>query len=156
MSMMSNVFLALHIVAATFWVGGMFFAYVVLRPAVGGIEPPPERLMLWHRVFERFFPWVWVAVVMLPSSGYWQVFVDFGGFSGAGLHIHWMHGIGWIMIALFIYLYMKPYAAFCEAIATENWPAAKDRLASIRKIVGVNLVLGVITVILGATGRLWT
>ena len=30
---------ALHVLAAVVWVGGMFFAYLVLRPAVGGIAP---------------------------------------------------------------------------------------------------------------------
>jgi hypothetical protein len=29
----------------------------------------------------------------------------FGGFAGAGLHIHLMQMIGWLMIALFVWLF---------------------------------------------------
>lgn len=153
---LSPFMLGLHALFAVVWVGGMFFAYQVLRPSVPGIEPPPERLKLWDRVFVRFFFWVWIAVVALPSTGYWQVFVDFGGFAGAGLHIHWMHGTGWLMIILFVYMYMKPYAVFRSAVAEENWDQARQSLERIRTIVGINLVLGVVTVLLGSTGRLWT
>jgi len=156
MTELSPFMLGMHALFAVVWVGGMFFAYQVLRPSVPGIEPPPERLKLWNRVFERFFFWVWVAVVVLPATGYWQIFTDFGGFAGAGLHIHWMHGTGWLMIALFVYLYTKPYAAFRAAVAAENWDGARQNLERIRKIVGTNLALGVLTVLLGSTGRLWT
>ncbi len=112
MTSLSPIMLGLHAIAATIWVGGMFFAYLVLRPSVPGIEHPPERLKLWDRVFEKFFFWVWIAVVALPSTGYYQLYSDFEGFGGAGAHIHIMHLTGWLMIVLFVYLYMKPYAAF--------------------------------------------
>ena len=102
MNGLSPLMLGIHALAAIIWVGGMFFAYQVLRPSVPGIEPPPERLKLWDRVFAKFFHWVWIAVVALPTTGYWQVYADYGGFGGAGLHIHWMHGTGWLMIVLFM------------------------------------------------------
>lgn len=153
---LSPIMLGLHTIAATVWVGGMFFAYMVLRPSVPGIEQPPERLKLWDRVFEKFFFWVWIAVVALPSTGYWQLYSDFEGFDGAGAHIHIMHLTGWLMIVLFVYLYMKPYTAFREAVGAEDWPAAGANLDSIRKIVATNLVIGIFTVVIGASGRLWT
>tara|TARA_R110000787_G_scaffold239367_8_gene345646 strand:+ start:12287 stop:12769 length:483 start_codon:yes stop_codon:yes gene_type:complete len=153
--LISPLMLGLHALAATVWVGGMFFAYVILRPSVPGIDPPPERLKLWDRVFGKFFNWVWLAVIILPLTGYLQVFGDFGGFAGAGLHIHWMHGTGWLMILLFVYLYMKPYKLFKAAVAEQNWDVAKTNLERIRKIVAINLVLGLITVLLGSAGRLW-
>lgn len=155
MTELSPFVLGAHALFAVLWVGGMFFAYQILRPSVPGIDPPPERLKLWGRVFERFFHWVWIAAVALPSTGYWMIYVDFGGFRGAGIHIHWMHGTGWLMVMFFIYLYMKPYKLFRDAIAAENWGNAKANLERIRKIVLTNLVLGVITVLLGSTGRLW-
>ena len=96
---------ALHVLAAVVWVGGMFFAYVVLRPSVGGIEPASERSKLWARVFPRFFAWVWVAVIVLPITGYWRMFMDFGGFARAGLFVHVMQILGWVMIGLFVYLF---------------------------------------------------
>ncbi len=33
--------LAFHILGATVWVGGMFAAYVCLRPAAGALDGPP-------------------------------------------------------------------------------------------------------------------
>ncbi len=46
---------ALHVLAATVWVGGMFFAWMVLRPAAVAMLQAPERLRLWTDVFRRFF-----------------------------------------------------------------------------------------------------
>jgi uncharacterized membrane protein len=31
---------AFHVVAAVIWVGGMFFALMVLRPSTGPLDPP--------------------------------------------------------------------------------------------------------------------
>lgn len=155
MSGLSPYILALHALAAVIWVGGMFFAYQVLRPSVPAIEPPPERLKLWHRVFARFFSWVWISIIVLPVTGYWQVFVDFGGFANSGIYIHWMHGTGWLMILIYLYLYFKPYKAYREAVTAENWEDARTNLEKIRKIVATNLVLGLITVVIGTSGRLW-
>ena len=59
------------------------------------------------------------------------------------------------MIVLFIYLYMKPYTAFKAAVSEQNWEQARENLERIRKIVATNLVLGIITVLLGSSGRLW-
>ncbi len=59
--------LAAHILAAVFWVGGMAFAYTILRPAAGAIEPP-VRLTLWRDVFGRFLPWVGLAIVACWSA----------------------------------------------------------------------------------------
>lgn len=145
---------AVHVLAAVVWVGGMFFAYVVLRPSLGAFEPP-QRLLLWERVFSRFFPWVWVAVFALPASGYWQVIVVFGGFANAGLHVHLMNVIGLVMIALYVYLYGAPFMRFQKAVEAADWPTAGGHLNIIRRIVATNLVLGLITAALGASGRYW-
>ena len=64
----ATIALILHIFSAVVWVGGMFFALFVLRPATAGLEPGP-RLDLWLRVFERFFAWVFAAIVLLLASG---------------------------------------------------------------------------------------
>ena len=59
------------------------------------------------------------------------------------------------MVALFVYLYFRPYARFKEAVANEDWDNARQSLERIRLIVGTNLIIGLITVVLGASGRLW-
>ena len=88
--MMLMIGVAFHIVAAVIWVGGMFFALVVLRPSTGPLDPP-TRLALWQRVFARFFPWVWGAVAVLLISGFAMVIWGFGGFTKIGTYVHVMY-----------------------------------------------------------------
>ena len=153
-SIFSAVTNALHALSAVIWVGGMFFAYMVLRPSLGDHEPP-QRLILWNRVFQRFFPWVWLAVIVLPATGYAAIFVNFGGFADAGLYVHIMQGIGLVMIVLFLYLFAVPFQHLKKAVAAEDWLNAGQKLAVIRRIVGANLHLGLINVAIGASGRFW-
>ena len=145
---------SLHILAAIVWIGGMFFAVLVLRPAAGPLEPP-ERLALWRRVFGRFFPWVWLAVVVLLATGYWMIFEGFEGFAHLPLHIHLMHGIGWLMALLYLHLWFAPYRRFKAALDAGEAPVAAASLNQIRWIVTANLALVLINAAVGASGRYW-
>lgn len=145
---------ALHALTAIVWVGGMFFAYMIARPSLGAFDPPgPAKF--WRRALARFFAWVWAAVVVLPVSGFIHAVYGHGGFGAAGLHVHMMAGIGAVMIALFVYLYFVPFKAFTRAVDAETWDAARAPLATIRHLVAVNLVLGLVTSAIGASGRYW-
>jgi uncharacterized membrane protein len=146
--------LTLHILGAVVWVGGMFLAYMVLRPAAGALEPP-ARLSLWRGVFERFFPWVWASIVVLLLSGYGMLFLALGGFAGAGVHVHIMNLTGLVMIALFLHLYFAPWRRMQRALDAGDNAAAAQQLGQIRMIVAINLGLGLITSVIGASGRYW-
>jgi uncharacterized membrane protein len=145
--------LLFHILAAVIWVGGMFFAHVMLRPAALALEPP-VRLALWRRVLMRFFPWVWGAIATLLISGYGMVPI-LGGFAAIALYVNLMQGLGLIMMATFGHLYFAPWRRFRIAVDGGDWAAAAAQLAQIRAIVTFNLVLGLITMVIGATGRYW-
>ena len=95
--------LVLHVLGAVVWVGGMFFAYVVLRPVTGEMDGS-VRLRLWRDVFARFLPWVWASVAALLASGYFMLFWGLGGFAGAGVHVHIMQLTGWIMVLVSLML----------------------------------------------------
>ncbi len=144
-----------HILAAVFWVGGMLFAHAMLRPAALALDPP-LRLALWRRVFERFFPAVWVAVAVLLASGYAMVVFGFGGFAHLPLYIDVMQAIGIVMILIFAHLFFAPWRRFRRAVDSEDYSAAGAQLNQIRRIVTLNLVLGLIVVVVGATGRYWS
>jgi len=146
--------LVLHSLSAVVWVGGMFFALLVLRPATAPLDPGP-RLDLWSRVLERFFLWVMVAIALLLASGYAMIFGVYGGFRGIGLHIHLMQGVGIIMMLLFFHLYFAPWRRFQAAVRRQDFPAAARHLNQIRVIVATNLVLGLVTVAVGSSGRYW-
>jgi uncharacterized membrane protein len=144
--------LAFHIVAAVIWVGGMFFAYAVLRPGIGALEPA-VRLPLWYRVFSRFFPWVWLSIAALLASGFSMVFLGFGGFATVGAYVRVMMALGILMVVIYTYLYVVPWQRFRRAVSTADWLAAHKHIGQIRLLVGFNLVLGLVTVMIGASGR---
>jgi uncharacterized membrane protein len=145
---------AVHALAAIVWVGGMFFAYMALRPSVGPLAPP-ERVALWARVFGKFFPWVWLSIVVLLASGFWIILVEWGGFATASMHAHVMLLSGLMMMALFAHLYFAPFRRLRAAVAAGDTPAAAAQIAQIRAIVATNLALGLITAAIGASGRYW-
>jgi len=151
---MLALMLAIHLAAAVFWVGGMAFAYMVLRPAAGALEPP-VRLALWRRVFQRFLPWVGVAVVALLATGFAMIAQMFGGMGAAPLYVHIMLGIGVVMMLLYLHLMFAPWKRFRTAVDAGAFPDAAKALNQIRILVAVNLVLGTITVLVGGTGRFW-
>lgn len=151
---MATIALIAHIWASVVWVGGMFFALVALRPATAPLDPGP-RLDLWSRVLARFFAWVFAAIVLLLASGYILIFGVFGGLAAAGLHVHIMQATGIVMMLLFLHLYFAPWRRFRAAVSRRNTVEAARQLNQIRWIVTVNLVLGMLTVALGSSGRYW-
>lgn len=145
---------SLHILAATIWVGGMFFAYVVFRPAVGVLQPP-DRLRMLERTLIGFFKWVWVAVIVLFSTGLWMVLVELGGFSVVGLHIHMMIGGAFVMALIFLHVYFSAFQRLRKDVASEDWPAAAAAGDQIRRLVFINLIVGLITVCIATSGSYW-
>jgi uncharacterized membrane protein len=146
MSASTVVASALHVLSVVIWVGGMFFAYMALRPVAASLLAPPERLTLWAGVFGRFFPWVWAAVGVILVTGLWLIVGVFGGMASASLYVHLMFGLGVVMMALFLFVFFAPYQGLKSAVAAGDWPRGARHLAMIRRIVGINTLLGVIVV----------
>jgi uncharacterized membrane protein len=151
---MITLALTLHLLSAVIWVGGMFAAYMCLRPAAGPLEPP-QRLALWRGFFQKFFPWVWVSALLLLVTGYWMLVAHFGGFKGAPLYINLMQMLGLVMVALYLWLFHGPWLKFKRAVDAQNWPAAGGQLNRIRQIIAVNLPLGLVVTVIGGSGRFW-
>lgn len=145
--------IALHLLASTIWVGGMFFAYMALRPVAAQILEPPVRLELWSKTFAKFFIWVWASVIILPLSGYWMIMQIWGSFQAIGLDLKLMHMVGWVMVLIFLGLFFIPYRRMRHALAEGDFKSAGESLAVIRKIVATNLALGMIVIIIAGGGR---
>jgi len=145
--------LALHLISAVIWVGGMFFAHQMLRPVAASQLEPPQRLMLWVGVFKRFFPAVFVTIVTLLASGYWMVLSFYGGFDAVGMHVHLMIWIGYLMILIFLHVFFAPFRRLKQAVAAEDWPAGAKSLAQIRLLVGINTVIGLVVIAIASGGR---
>jgi len=143
--------ITLHVLSAVIWVGGMFFAYVALRPAAVNVLDAPTRVRLWEATFNRFFPWVWLAVAILLGSGFWMMFIAFNGMK-APIYIQAMLGIALVMMAIYAHIFFAPFKLMRRAIKAGDTPAAGHRLKQIRQLIGVNLILGLIVVIIAVSG----
>ena len=148
-----SVSIALHLLAAAIWVGGMFFAYMALRPAAAAVLEPPLRLQLWVQAFKLFFVWVWLSIIVILVTGYWMLFAVFGGFGNAGLHIHIMHGAGILMVLIYLHVFFAPYRRLRHAIVIQDYSAGGKQLAIIRKLIALNLSIGLIVLIIASGGR---
>lgn len=140
----------LHLLAALVWVGGMFFAWMILRPAAIAALEGPARLKLWTEVFQRFFVWVWVAVVLLPISGVGLIHMRFAGFETAPRYVQIMIGLYVVMTALFIRIQGLQLPVLRKAVAAQDWPTGAAVLGKIRQLVGINLLIGLLVVAIGA------
>ncbi|MCA9689834.1 MAG: hypothetical protein KC636_09505, partial [Myxococcales bacterium] len=77
------------------------------------------------------------------------------GPSGAPAYIHMTEGLGLVMAAIYLYLVVRPWQRFKRAVDSGAIAEAAAGLATIRKIVATNLVLGVIVIIVATAGRFW-
>ncbi|WQG58645.1 CopD family protein [Pseudomonas sp. RTB3] len=136
----------LHVLAALIWVGGMFFAWMILRPAAVAALEGPARLRLWANVFQRFFVWVWVAVLVLPISGVGLLQLQFAGFELAPRYVQVMMGLYVVMVALFIRIQALQLPELRRAVVAEQWPEGAAALGQIRRLVGINLIVGLVVV----------
>ena len=149
-----SIAFTVHLIGAVIWVGGMFFAHMVLRPSAVEKLDPPYRLPLWVAVFGRFFFWVWIAVITILITGYWMIFDVFGGLLGLkALYIQAMHIIGLIMTGIYASIYFGPYQKLKAAVAEKQFPVGGALMNKIRQLVTINLVLGMITIIIASGGK---
>ena len=140
----------LHVLSALVWVGGMVFAWMVLRPAAVKALDGPARLTLWVEVFQGFFRWVWVAVVLLPVSGVGMLHMHFNGFETAPRYVQVMMGLYVVMTALFIRIQALMLPELRTAVIAQDWPAGAAVLGKIRRLVGINLIVGLVLVAIAA------
>lgn len=145
------VSLLLHVLSVVVWVGGMFFAYLCLRPVAASALEPPQRLTLWAGVLDKFFPWVWASVVLILLSGL-HMFMAMGG-AAAPHYTRSMLVLGVIMMLIFAHVFFAPYGRLKRAVASQDWPAGGVALAQIRKLVGINLIIGLVVIVLVFLGR---
>ena len=145
---------ALHALAAVIWVGGMFFAYVAMRPAVVRVIGQDQRPALWCQTLAGFFRWVWASILVLLATGYTLVAAS-GGWGSVGWHVHLMHVLGLLMMLLFLHIWFAPFRRLKQAVANGDTDEGNRRVGQIRLFVAINLVIGLAVVVIGAGGRYW-
>jgi len=149
---MVPVLITIHALSAVFWVGGMAFAYLILRPAAGSLEAP-ARLALWRRVFASFLPWAGAAAALLLITGIGIIYGAYGGFAALPGHVNAMMTVGIVMMLIYLHLFFAPWRRFRQAVDGGDMAEGARRLGQIRMIVAINLALGVLTIIFATGGR---
>lgn len=138
--------------AATAWVGGIFFAYMALRPAANATLEPQQRLQLWQSVYSHFFPWVWVMIGLLLLTGYIDLFTRFGGMRNNAIYLIMMHVIGLLMAIFFCYLYFGLYRRLTQALLIGDYTMAGTVMTRARPVMLTNLSLGMLITAIGIAG----
>ena len=144
-----SIALSVHFLGIIVWVGGMFFAHQALRPAAVEALEPPQRLPLWVATFKHFFPWVWVSIILVLVSGLWMLTL----YPKAPLFMHIMLGLGIIMMLIFLHVFFAPYKKLKQAVAEQRWSDGAKSLGQIRTLIGINLSIGLITVVVAIAGK---
>ncbi|MCU7943719.1 MAG: CopD family protein [Candidatus Thiodiazotropha sp. (ex Cardiolucina cf. quadrata)] len=146
-----SIAMTLHIIGVIIWVGGMFFAHMVLRPALNDSLEAPQRLSLLLRVFDGFFPWVWVAVIAILASGFWMLFMLYE--DNIGLWLGFMTVVGILMSAIFVFIYVIPYKQIRVARKEDDKPKLVEAVSLIRQLILINLTFGMLVTVVAVVGK---
>jgi uncharacterized membrane protein len=146
-----NLSLLLHVLSVVVWVGGMFFAYMALRPVAASVLEPPQRLTLWSGVFGKFFPWVWASVVLILLSGL-DMMMRLGG-TAAPHYVLTMLVLGVAMMLIYAHVFFAAYKKLKGAVGQQDWKTGGAALAQIRRLIGINLIIGLVTIAVVFIGR---
>jgi len=137
---MRNLLLFLHLAAAIFWMGGMAFTVLALRPAPHVQLQPPVRLPLIVQVLRRFFVVVIASLALLLASGVPLMMQLPGAMAPRGWHA--MAGLGVLMMLVFGHIFFSPWRKLQRAVEAGDWPEGGKRMNLITLLVKINLGLG--------------
>jgi uncharacterized membrane protein len=150
---MATLLYVLHVLGAVLWVGGMAFALLALRPAAHETLEAPQRLALMQAVFRRFFRTLWHVVPVVVLTGWAMLFFWYRGFGASIWHVHLMHLTGLVMAAIFVFVAVAPFRRLRAALAAQEMAAAAAALEHIRRLVAINLGIGLATIAIATFGR---
>ena len=143
-----------HLIAVVYWIGGIFFVQLALRPSLGVLDPGP-RLTLMALVLRRFFFGVGLSIVLVLVSGFGMMALmsPAGNLFAVHWHVHAMLALGLLMMAIYSHTSAGPMRRLTQAVAAVDWPAAASALAEVRRLALVNLLLGLSTMAVALLGR---
>lgn len=146
----------LHLLAINIWVGGTFFTVVIL-PRATAIMTPDERHVFMSKIFKQFFFWVWLALVLLLSTGGLMTYQAFGGLIQAPVYVVLMMGTALLMMCVFLIIFFGPYHSYLQSISNEDWSQCEKHFGHIRLLSKINMVFGIcIVMVIGVGPHLLT
>lgn len=145
-----------HLLAAIFWLGGMFFLAAVGAPVLRGVDPPELRAHLFRRLGERARDGGWAAIGVLLITGSWMLHLrgwlrtdlladpTFWG-STAGAALAWKLASVTVMLAVqALHDFVLGPAAFRAPSGTPKALRLRRRAAGLARI---NAVVGIVLVV---------
>jgi uncharacterized membrane protein len=133
-----HLLLFLHLAAAIFWMGGMAFMVLALRPVLVEQLQPPQRLPLIAAVLARFFVVVAISIAVLLVTG--LVLLMRAPSPPPGWHA--MATLGIVMMLVFGHIWFAPYKRLKEAVAAADWPTGGKYAGQVVMLAKVNLGIG--------------
>lgn len=149
--MLRQALLLLHLLAAMAWIGGMFFAYFCLRPSAAEVLEPPKRLALWLATLGRFLRYMSLAVLIVLATGVGMLLLV--GLRAAPVGWHVMAAVGLVMAVVYAVIHLRLLPRLRARCASSTWPEAAQVLNTIRQLVALNLLLGVVAVVAAVSAR---
>ena len=64
--------------------------------------------------------------------------------------------LGILMMLIFFHVFFAPFKRLKQSVAQEDWPNGGRQLAQIRMMIGINLLLGLLTIAVASGGRYFT
>ncbi len=118
----------LHIFFAILWIGGMVYSLLFLKPSLKELPNEDQRHRLLRSVFSKFFPAVWLSILVLfiTGMGLWHGYRR--DFSENPL-FHTKLFLFALMILVFTYIYFFLFR--------------KNKLSQIPNLILVNLLFGI-------------
>lgn len=152
MRILYTTLLFAHVLGVVVWVGGMFVLHFAVRPSAARLQEPSVRLTFLSSALGRFMSWAALAIVVVLASGLAMILIG-GGFRNAHLSVHLMLAVGLAMLALYLHIRFAPFKRMRAAVITGDWTVAAANLDMVRKMVVLNLSLGIVTIAIATIGR---
>ncbi len=123
----------LHLFFAIIWIGGMVYSLLFLRPSLKDLPNEEHRHRLLGAVFSRFFPAVWLSILVLfiTGMGLWHGYRR--DFTENPL-FHTKLFLFALMTAVFAYIYIFLFK--------------RGKLSHIPNLIWVNLFFGILILLI--------
>lgn len=147
----------IHVLAALFWLGGMFFLAVVGAPLLRSVEPPEQRQRLFREMGTRFRFAGWIAIGILIVTGilnlHYRGWLQWDGVLASSTFWHTAvgHSLACKLIAVTAMVVVSAIHDFILGPAAGRQSPGSARAISLRRhaahLARANAVLGIIIVI---------
>ena len=143
---------ALHVVSVVTWIGGVGFVTTVLLPAVRCLNPPKDRMGLFHEIERRFAWQARVSTAVVGLTGFYMLY-------RLDMWDRFRHGAYWwieAMIAVWLFFTLMLFVA--EPFILRRWRLGQSELkpeATFRRVEWLHrtlLFVSLITVLAAVMG----